>query len=183
MTPRRRVQYVVICEDQQHEVFVRRFLKAMGLIASIHQLRVEPSPRGRGAAERFVREQYVDELKAVRSTHVATTLLVVVDGDAAGVNERLRQLDEACSRQGVPTRSPEDSVAVFVPTWNIETWLAYLDGETVDESRKDYRRLARPGDCQPHVGVLAEMCRHRSLRLPAPQSLQAACREYEEHLR
>lgn len=179
MTPRRRVQYVLVCEDKQHEAFARRFLKAMGLLRDHYQLRVKLSPGGRGAADRFVQEKYVTELEASRRTHVATTLLVLTDGDAVGVNGRLRRLDEACKRQGVATRSPEDRATVFVPTWNIETWFAYLDDETVDESRKDYHRLPRPRDCRRHVGVLVEMCRSGELRLPAPRSLRSACKEYD----
>lgn len=96
MTARRRVQYVLVCEDQQHEAFARRFLKAMRLLRDNHQLRVELSPGGRGAADRFVQETYVTELKAGRRTHVTTTLMVLTDGDAAGLHGRLRRLDDEC---------------------------------------------------------------------------------------
>ena len=180
---RRRVQYVLVCEDQQHETFARRFLRETKLVTDPYQLRVERSPSGRGAADRFVQETYVTELDACRRTHVDTTLLVLADGDSVGVNERLRRLDEACRQRGAAVRSAEDRVAVFIPTWNIETWLAYLDDQTVDESRKDYTRLGRPRDCQRHVNVLADMCRRAALRPPAPESLQAACEEYGTRLR
>ncbi len=179
---RQRVQYVLVCEDQQQEAFARRFLRQTNIVKDLHQLRVERSPSGRGAADRFVQNVYVTELDAGRRTHVASTLLLLTDGDAIGVDERLRRLDEACKRRGVATRTPADGVAVFVPTWNIETWFAYLDGETVDESRKDYPRLARPRDCRQHVGVLVEMCRRGTLRPPAPYSLEAACEEYRMRL-
>ena len=108
MTARRRVQYVLVCEDQQHEAFGRRLLEE---------------------------------------------------------------------------RTDEDDVAVFIPTWNIETWLAYLDGEDVDEERGNYPRLRRPRDCAEHVRRLAELCRRRALRQPAPWSLVTACREYDGRLR
>ena len=183
MTTRRRVKYILVCEDQQHATFVRQFLNKARLVTYPDQLRVECSPTGRGAADRFVQETYVTELDAGRRTHVATTLLVLTDGDAVGVNGRLHRLDDACKRQRVAVRSPADSVAVFVPTWNIETWLAYLDDQTVDESRKDYPRLAKPGDCQKHVRVLVEMCQRGELRPPAPESLQLACEEYGTRLR
>ena len=175
---RQRVQYVLVCEDQQQEAFARRFLRQANIVRDLHQLRVERSPGGRGAADRFVQETYVAELDAARRSHVASTLLLLTDGDAMGVEGRLRRLDEACERRGVAARSPTDRAAVFVPTWNIETWLAYLDGETVEESRKDYPRLPRPRDCQRHVGALVEMCRQGALRQPAPKSLEAACDEY-----
>lgn len=183
MTARRRVQYVLVCEDVQHEAFARRFLKEMKLVTDPHQLRVERSPSGRGAADQFVQEAYVTELDAGRRIHVARILLVLTDGDALGPAERLRRLDDACNRQGVEPRSPAERVAVFIPTWNIETWLAYLEDKSVDETREDYPRLAKPGDCRQHIRVLVEMCRRRELRQPAPESLAAACEEYDLRLR
>ena len=180
---RQRVQYVLVCEDQQHETFARALLQETKLVMDYHQLRIERSPPGQGAADRFVQETYVTELRAGRRTHVTTTLILLTDGDAVGVDGRLRRLDEACDRQVVERRSPKDRVAVFIPTWNIETWLAYLDGETVDESRKDYPRLERPKQCRQHVNVLIRMCRQGTLRQPAPNSLQAACKEYSTRLR
>lgn len=179
---RRRVQYVLVCEDQQQEAFARRFLRKTGIVADHHQLHVVRGPGGRGAADKFVQETYVTELAACRWPHVASVLLVLTDGDSIGVRARLGRLDEACRRRGVASRTPADSVAVFVPTWNIEAWLAYLDGETVDESRRDYPRLRRPRDCREHVGVLADMCQRGMLRQPAPGSLEAACEEYRTRL-
>ena len=71
----------------------------------------------------------------------------MLDGDAGGVDARLTALDEACRQASVAPRGKADHVvAVFVPTWSIETWLAYLNGETVDETRKNYPRLERPRD-------------------------------------
>lgn len=180
MTPRRRVKYVLVCEDQQHEVFVCRFLKRMGLVTNNHQVRIEKSPRGVGAGDQFVRDTYVTELDAGRRIHVDRTLLVVVDGDRHGVEKRLRQLNEACKQRGVEARSSGEQVAILVPTWNIETWIAYLSGNSVDEGLRDYPKLARPRDCQPCVNELAEMCGRQELREPAPASLRAACREYDD---
>lgn len=151
-------------------------------MTNLHRLRVEISPRGRGAADKFVEETYVEELEAGRRAHVATTLVVVTDGDVVGAKGRLRRLDEACRRQEVAVRSSADRAAVLVPTWNMETWIAYLDGESVDENRKDYPRLPRPRECRRHVGVLVEMCRRGKLRQPAPDSLEAACEEYRTRL-
>lgn len=171
-----------MCEDQQQEAFARRFLRKMRIVTDHHQLHVVRGPGGRGAADRFVQDVYVTELDACRRTHVASTLLVLTDGDSIGVGARLRRLDEACKRRGVASRTHTDSVAVFVPTWNIETWFAYLDGEIVDESRKDYPRLPRPRECRHHVDVLTDMCRKGALRKPAPDSLEAACEEYRTRL-
>lgn len=83
---------------------------------------------------------------------------------------------------GCGPRQPDEKVAIFVPTWNIETWLAYLTGQTVTESLPNYPKLARERDCQPLVESLYQMCQRGSLRQPAPPSLEAACVEYKSRL-
>jgi len=176
----RRVQLVLLCEDSQHEAFSRRFLREMGW--DTRAIRVEKAPGGRGAGEQFVRERYPVELNAHRSRHVSQALVVVIDGDSEGVAARLRQLDQACREAAIPERTPNEAVALFVPTWSIETWLAYLDGESVAEDRSGYPRLARQRECQGNVDELARMCRAGRLRQPALPSLEAACGEYNARL-
>jgi hypothetical protein len=106
----------------------------------------------------------------------------MLDGDAAGVAARIAALNAACRAVGVQPRQNDDRVAVFVPTWRIETWLAYLDGDTVDEPNQNYPELRRERDCKRHVQVLVEMCHNGRLRDPAPSSLESACDEYRSRL-
>jgi hypothetical protein len=171
---------VLLCEDKQHEVFARRFLNEMGW--ETRAMRVEKVPGGRGAGEQFVRKRFPVELKAHRSRPVSQALVVMIDGDAEGTAARLQQLSHACREARVAERTDHDRVAIFIPTWNIETWLAYLDGDEVMEGRPDYPRLSREGDCQRHVEALAQMCGDRELREPAPASLETACSEYRTRL-
>jgi len=177
----RRVQLVLLCEDKQQEAFARRFLNAAGW--ETRAMRVEKAPAGRGAGEQFVRERFPRELKAHRSRPVTQVLVVMMDGDAEGPTVRLHQLDKACREAGIVERNRNERVAVFIPTWNIETWLAYLDGEQVDEEKSDYPRLTSERDCQRHVERLVQMCRADNLREPSPPSLGAACREYNLRLK
>ena len=171
----RRVGAVLLCEDAQHEAFVRRFLKRRR-VATGH-LRVEKCPGG--SAEQFVRKRYPVELAAMRRRHSQSVLIVVLDGDGEGVRRRRGALAAVCREAGVDDRTASEPVVVLVPTWNIETWLAYAAGEIVDENRPDYPRLARESECQPQVEALAAMCEQRRLRTPAPPSLEDACNEYE----
>ena len=168
-----RVQMVLVCEDVQHRVFTRRFLRAMGW--NIERLRIEVAPYGRGAADQFVREQYIRELKGLPQ---GVALLTMVDGDAKGLTGRLRELENARKEAELP-RPDSKHVFVFVPTWNIETWLEYLDGNIVDETNRNYPRLERERECQQHVDRLATMCRGHQLRQPAPSSLVAGCDQYQ----
>jgi hypothetical protein len=176
----RRVQLVLLCEDRQQEVFARRFLNAIGW--ETRSMRVEKAPAGRGAGEQFVRERFPRELKAHRSRPVSQALVVMMDGDAEGPTARLNQLGKACREAGIAERARDEPVAIFIPTWNIETWLAYLDGEIVEEGKPDYPRLASERECQRHVDMLVHMCRADKLREPSPPSLDVACREYRLRL-
>lgn len=166
-------QLIVLCEDKQQEVFVRRFLKHR----TNHPIRVMSAPTGEGSGEQFVRKQYPRQLRALRASTVNAVLVVIIDGDTAGRTKRMRQLDESCRLLDVPPRTVTDPVIVLVPKRNIETWLAYLDGATVDETT-NYPKLEKAGNCKEHVRVLAGMCSGGQLRQPAPQSLVAACDEY-----
>ena len=146
-------------------------------------MRVERAPGGRGAGEQFVRERFPRELKAHRSRPVGQALVVMIDGDSEGPVSRRSQLGKTCRDAGVAERTNTERVALLIPTWNIETWLAYLNGSHVDEGKPDYPRLAQERDCQRHVEKLAQMCRVGELRQPAPPSLEAACNEYNLRLK
>jgi hypothetical protein len=77
----RRVQVVVLCEDRQHEVFARRFLKRAS--RSFRVQRVEISPKGRGAGEQFVRERFTKELVEYRRRKhkIELALIAIIDAD------------------------------------------------------------------------------------------------------
>ena len=177
----RNVNTVILCEDRQHEVFARRFLQRAG--TGYRVLRVEVSPKGRGSGEQYVRERFAKELAYYRARQhrVEQALIAVIDADGQEVAARVRQAEEAAKEGGQERRRAGERVAIFVPARNIETWFAYLDGQTVNESGS-YPRLKRERDCQRHVECLYEMCHTGALRLPAPQSLEAACTEYRSRL-
>lgn len=173
----RNVRIVLLCEDVQQETFAKKLLVALG--QRLRDFRVVRSPSGRGSAEQYVRERFPLELRGIRSKRGERAYLVVmVDGDDKGVFGRRASLDAACVKCQIPPPSDADQVLICVPTWNIETWLAYLDGEAVEENRRDYPRLDRPRDCAPHVQTLAEMCSRDTLRAPSPSSLEDTCTRY-----
>ena len=83
----RRVRAVLLCEDLQHAVLVRRFFEKRGW--DRRWWRVEMAPPGHGSAERFVRERYPLELASLRKFggHGAA-LVVMIDGDNKGLRGR-----------------------------------------------------------------------------------------------
>lgn len=175
------VQVVILCEDRQHEVFARRFLKCAGKRFRVR--RIEISPKGRGSGEQFVRERFAKELVEYRRQRhrVELALVVLIDADGREVAERIRQVESSSIGAGHRQREQDERVGIFVPARNIETWFAYLDGQTVNEDAV-YSRLKRERDCQRHVECLHDMCQHGQLRQPSPRSLEAACAEYRSRL-
>ncbi|MCK5687777.1 hypothetical protein KAI87_00840 [Myxococcota bacterium] len=180
----RKVQIVILCEDSQQEVFIRRFLAKQGW--PTRRLRIEKSPAGSGSAEDYVRKRFPFELKSYRSKlgQVNQALIVMMDGDNKGVKLRLRELDESCRTQTPPieVRRDNERVAIFIPTWRIESWFAYLDGQDVNEAERYYPKLAHERDCQRHVTALVEMSKRGELRKPTPLSLEQARIEYNKRL-
>lgn len=169
------IQIVLLCEDNQTDSFVRRFLKRRNF--RHRDIETRPLSHGSQSAEQWVREQYPTQLQAVRAKHGAT-LLVVVDADNFTTDQRRKQLENQCEKERIPGRKREDPVVVMAPRRNIETWFAYLDGENADE-RHQYPKLAKESDCERHAKELNRMCHERQeLREPAPDSLREACFEY-----
>ncbi len=170
----KRIRAMILCEDRQQEVFARYFLEECG----VRPLRVQISPGGKGSGEQFVRQNYPGEVQAFRSKFPAQSdirLVVLTDADKHTVRERLQQLENTLQENGLPIRQPQEGIGVFIPKRNIETWIHFLKGRTVNEEEA-YPRLSKESECKAEVEALA---RNRRNPLPeeAPPSLRAACRE------
>ena len=174
---KRRVKIVLLCEDAQHEAFIRRFLKGMGWNA--RELRVEKSPSASGSAERWVREEFPNELRIYRQrkTRAASALIAMIDADSKSVQDRINEFEDGCRSVGIPFRGHDEAVAITVPKRNIETWIHYLNGEQVNEDAT-YSKLDRERSCKPAVDKLVRLCKSTGLAEDAPSALSAACDEY-----
>jgi len=174
---RRVTDAVLLCEDGQHEAFARRFLVSCGL--DRRRIRVEKAPRGRGSGEQWVRQAYAKEVGALRSApHIkGRVLFVVIDEDTSATTARSAALAESLVQSGLKARLSDEAIVHAIPARNIETWLAYLGGAEVDEETS-YQKLPRERDCASQATALKEMCDQRSLRQPAPPSLERACEEF-----
>ncbi len=182
----RGVRVVILCEDDRHEQFARAFLREyLGWSKRKERRFVEVKNVSRsalGSAEKAVRQRYPDELRLYRigcKKQSDLRLVVMIDGDKEGVKARLHSLDQSCKNKNVPMRNKSEKIAVLAPTWNIETWLAYLKGATADETRKNYPKSISSEDLQSRVEELVGMCRSNKLRQPAPPSLEATCKEFK----
>ena len=177
----RRVQIVILCEDRQQEVFARHFLKKRGFAG---QFRPKICPPGSQSGEQYVRTQYPVEVKAYRQNRnrVSIGLVVLIDADRGTLQEHLDQLAQALSEDTQQNRQPDEAIAVFIPKRNIETWIHYLQGETVDEETEYSKFEKNEAACKPDVENLAEQCRSQNLPENAPESLQVACGELQRLL-
>lgn len=169
--------FVVLCEDRQHEVFMRAFLVSRGIPA--RRIRVEIALEGRGSGEQYVRRKYPEEVKAYRSkcNYLNIALAVMIDADMRRVVDRLNELDASLAKAELDRRQPNERIGIFVPKRNIETWIHYLMGEIVDEDTA-YPKLKKQSECKPLVEELAQKC-NQPLEQEAPPSLQAACTELQ----
>ncbi|MDM8549712.1 hypothetical protein QUF72_06535 [Desulfobacterales bacterium HSG2] len=178
----RRVKIVLLCEDSQHEAFVRRFLKGMGW--NTREMRVEKSPSKEGSAEQWVRENFPRELKIYRQRRqkAASALIAMIDADNKEVQERIDEFKTACNLQQMPFRTDDEEVALVVPRRNIETWIYFLDGNKVNE-QEVYPKLDRERRCKSAVKNLVRFCKSAGLVQDAPHALTSACDEYRTRIR
>ncbi|MEG4496145.1 hypothetical protein QUB05_14325 [Microcoleus sp. F10-C6] len=177
----RRVQIVILCEDKQQEVFARYFLKKRGFTGLI---RAKICPPGSQAGEQYVRTEYPKEVKAYRQNknRVAIGLVVLIDADTGTLAARLNWLASVLDEHKQENRKPNEAIAIFVPKRNIETWIHYLQRETVNEE-DDYAKFEKnEAACKTAVEDLADRCYYQSLPEDAPPSLQAACGELQRLL-
>ena len=177
----RRVQIVILCEDRQQEVFARYFLKKRGFRG---QFLANICPEGSQAGEQYVRTQYPVEVKAYRQNRnrVSIGLVVLIDADTGTLQDRLSQLASILEQDAQDKRRSDEAIAIFVPKRNIETWIHYLQGETVNEEDAYPKYEKNEAVCKTYVENLADRCYAQSLPEDAPRSLQAACGELQRLL-
>ena len=147
-----RWRLTLLCEDRRTERFIRGLCDQFGN----YRVDVIPVPGGRGDAARLVLRNCVDEVRKLRSRNYQRFLglLIVIDGDGVGWKGRLNEIDAELQAAGVAPRADAEPIAVFSPTWSIETWLAFLSrgtGVSEDQSTKDdlaFRELWSDGKAE-----------------------------------
>jgi hypothetical protein len=172
-------QIIILCEDRAHEVFVKRFLKK-GWGVNGRVIRALSYPNGKGSGKKHVEDNIALEAKALRMRHSSTILMVVQDADELSVDQVKTHLDEKL----LPPRKNDEPIAYIIPKWHIQTWIAYLDNKTVHESDKntyarDYRAISESKLSHPLVDKLSKDCRENNPLQSPPDSLIAACEEFE----
>lgn len=165
MSSNRRRRLHILCEDRLHVNFVEHLVERWGI--GPRQRRIAASPRAQHSAADFVLAQFVDAVRLWRaeSHDAGVGLLVVIDGDKLGIERRRRQLLQRLQDAGLPPIASSDPVAIMVPTWHIETWIAWLCGhrpideqtryKAVDEVGRDVGRRIETGEYSVRRAIAA----------------------------
>ena len=132
----RRLRCSLLCEDKEHEQLFRPILERM-----FGRVYVETIKPGQPGGFSFVFQSYARLVKGLvrRYPQQARGLVVVVDGDTAGLAARLRELDQRLEAAGYAKRDAKEKIAACVPCRNIETWEFWLCGRLDVNESDDYK--------------------------------------------
>ena len=151
---------VVLCEDFEHQAFVRALLHAEVPRKRLSRiLRVEMVEGGRGAGTQHVLEGSAREVQALRTRHAVTWLVVVTDADVRSTRSVRGALGGELKRVEARARGASEPIAILVPKWEIESWILHLLGEEVTEDDRideSSRRRASQGLTGAAEGLAAK---------------------------
>jgi hypothetical protein len=137
----RGVRFTVLVEDRALERFIRECLYALGV--HTREIRIVEYPAGRGSGKQWIDREYPVQVQAYRRRSAENIALIVgTDADDQTVQQRIQRLADVLQEAGREVRSPRERIAIWVPRWNIETWLLFLSGREVDEAA-NYKGQAR----------------------------------------
>lgn len=147
-------QVVILGEDERHSRLVSAWVRNRIPGFPIRNIRELPMSNGKGSGAQRVLVQYGREFHIHSARQARKWLIVIIDADNFTVQQRLQQLADQlqASEGGHPGNASAngDQIARLVPKWSIETWILFLDGETVDEERsfktnhRQWDRMLKP---------------------------------------
>lgn len=148
-------EIILLCEDSPQERLAREYLKKCGAKDLEHVIR----PRVGGGFTRVL-DQFPQELRACRTRHAKTLLIVIIDADQLSVEKRRKQLLERAKAAGLDDPGSNEPVSILVPKRNIETWLKALLGSVVNEEDdyKNWKKLSKD-DYRTAASVLFDWSR------------------------
>lgn len=138
------VRIVIVVEDESLERFSRDALLQLGF--SRNELRVTPYHAGRGSAKDWVDKQYPIEVRAMRSKAYQKGLRLVIgtDADEGTVTRRANRLAATLEKAGLPPRDRNERIVLWIPKWNVETWILYFAGDVRDEDNNYKNEVKKP---------------------------------------
>ncbi|MGK7926440.1 MAG: hypothetical protein AB4290_14575 [Spirulina sp.] len=186
----KQTRIAVLCEDATHYEFIREYLICRGF----NKRRISPFPtvKESGKLNNAKVIKYYPQLVATYrkiKNYQNTAIIVMIDADNTNVDDRIRdlniELDKEEGTRNKDLRLPDEKIAIFVPTRNIETWFAYIENqddnsEEIDykqEKYKNYKKIQKSSLAKESAKILAEEICRQGLDDNAPSSLHHACEE------
>lgn len=130
----KRLRCQLLCEDVEQERLFRPILER-----HFHRIYVEPRKPHGGAS--FVLQNVERLARYIRQNHQeAVGLLVVIDGDTAGLQGRIEAIRSAAGFSGAAW---EEQIATCVPSRSVETWAMWLCGKHDVNEQLQYKEVFR----------------------------------------
>jgi hypothetical protein len=132
---------IILCEDQEHQNLVYRYLLRAG--HNSRTFRKISLPGNRQSGSQYVREQFPEQVKACRSIlgrRASCLLIVVTDADDLTTTQREQTLRAELEHAGHSSIQPEEPIIILIPKWQVETWIKCLLGQAMSEDDKDSDR-------------------------------------------
>lgn len=172
-----KAQVFILCEDTVHYHFAKKYFELLGF--NNRKIIGKYNPRGRsvGSGAEYVKSNYEKEVKAFHSkvNHLDYILVVIIDDDTK---------DNVKNLYKTYTPSSNESILIFSPIRNIESWFHYietgdLDTEDKDEQGKitDYKSQYKNSKPTEFAKKLKNEICTNGLPANAPASLRCACDE------
>ena len=169
---------IVVCEDIAQEKPIRAWLEELGY-NSKHEVRFIPHAEahlGKTRNNGWVERMFASHARQQRSrvTRMQCSLVICTDADEKPVSTVEGLLEARLVADSQPMRSPNENVALLIPKRHIETWLAFLVGEHVNE-KTEYKNTMKRLDESVASKTFALVASSKAPRLPTePPSLQQA---------
>jgi hypothetical protein len=132
---------IILAEDQEHEILVKRYLQRSG--HNERSVRPVALPGSRQSGSQHVREQFPKQVKECRGTlgrRASCLLIVITDADNLSTMQREQTLHAELERMGVAHLSHTEPIVILIPKWQVETWIKCALGQVMSENDKDSDR-------------------------------------------
>lgn len=172
-------QAVIVCEGTDDYDFARGYLKKLG----VKRFYPRVNPKGKGAGNAWVLEQFAKELKAHRAkrNNMDLVLVTLTDGDGKTPAQQKQCLESSKHMKAHDQRPRQNGerAVIVVPMRHIESWFEFVVSGSCNETvsyKNKYRDAKKPTKWGEE---LAERCRSAGPSTVStwPSALQDACQE------
>jgi hypothetical protein len=153
---------IVLCEDQEHQNLVRRYLIRAGHRS--HTFHFLPLCGRDGSGAQYVRVHFPKQVticRGILGRRTGCLLIVITDADDHSVRERERTLQHELTQSHHDSVTATEPIVILIPKWQVETWIKCLLGQPMNEGdRNSDRPPVTPDQIKEATETLFEWTRH-----------------------